>query len=429
MTQKKNRIERSAILTGIGIFFFFFLAISMTIILPNNTDPSWVNPSSHYQVQMYEVADPHTYIAREATGSQDIEYVHHLEEGVTLAAFKESSAIRIVAPEELESFVTRFDDKELKLTPRLLLLRKPQRSEQFDAVAQADKKRQELRSEWLKAHPKWREEGLQLIDYKIYELYDPGVSEAFSLAQTEGVLEDYVDKDYTIVGGAKQNWHNDPGVVYMRNPEEYRIRRFMFGDLEVYKYDPLGQPVKDLAELTGDKLRFRSRQELIRDGERYVAIEGCWYCHTDQSRTLIQDSVLNGTGTFAAPPSAANEYIYQKVTFPGTRRIGPDLSRTGVKRPSRDWHKSHFWEPRTESPGSIMPSFRYFFDDDPSGQAYTVIGVPNDRFEAIFQYLMTKGTRITPPTQAWWLGKDPIQTTMIIDGARDVIAKPEASRE
>ena len=155
-------------------------------------------------------------------------------------------------------------------------------------------------------------------------------------------------------------------------------------------------------------------------GEHIFAIEGCWYCHTDQSRTLIQDSVLNGGASFAAPPSSGNEYIYQKITFPGTRRIGPDLSRVGVKRPSRDWHKGHFWQPRTPSPGSIMPSFRHFFDDDPRGQAATTVGIPNYRFEAIFQYLMTKGTRITPPTQAWWLGLDPLNTTEIIEGLKKV---------
>ncbi len=33
---------------------------------------------------------------------------------------------------------------------------------------------------------------------------------------------------------------------------------------------------------------------------------------------------------------------------------------------------------------------------------------------------MTKGTRITPPTQAWWLGKDPLHTTEIIEGLRTV---------
>ncbi len=65
-----------------------------------------------------------------------------------------------------------------------------------------------------------------------------------------------------------------------------------------------------------------------------------------------------------------------------------------------------------------MPSFKHFFDDDPSGGAPQTVGVPNYQFEAIYQYLMTKGTRITPPTEAWWLGKDPIKTLEIIEGQR-----------
>ena len=63
-----------------------------------------------------------------------------------------------------------------------------------------------------------------------------------------------------------------------------------------------------------------------------------------------------------------------------------------------------------------MPRFRHFFDDDPHGASKNPYGVPNYKFEAIFQYLMTKGTRITSPTQAWWLGKDPIPTLDIIEG-------------
>ena len=163
---------------------------------------------------------------------------------------------------------------------------------------------------------------------------------------------------------------------------------------------------------------FYSRKELIYLGEHIYAIEGCWYCHTDQTRTLIQDVVLNGSDSYPAPPSSANEYIYQKITFAGTRRIGPDISRVGVKRPSRDWHKSHFWAPKTASVGSIMPAFQHFFDNDPRGTSNTAMGIPNYRFEAIYQYLMTKGTRITPPTEAWWLGKDPIQTKLIIEGQK-----------
>jgi len=128
--------------------------------------------------------------------------------------------------------------------------------------------------------------------------------------------------------------------------------------------------------------------------------------------------VLNGSAEYPAPPSSPNEYVFQYTTFPGTKRNGPDLSRTGIKRPSADWHKSHFWNPRNESPGSIMPSFRHFFDYDPSGTDKSEAGVPNMKFEAIYHYLMTKGTRIFPPTEAWWQGKDPIHTLQIIDGEK-----------
>jgi cytochrome c oxidase cbb3-type subunit 2 len=48
------------------------------------------------------------------------------------------------------------------------------------------------------------------------------------------------------------------------------------------------------------------------------------------------------------------------------------------------------------------------------------MGIPNYQFEAVFQYLMTKGTRITPPTESWWLGKDPIDTKAIIEGKKKI---------
>ena len=67
-----------------------------------------------------------------------------------------------------------------------------------------------------------------------------------------------------------------------------------------------------------------------------------------------------------------------------------------------------------------MPSFRHFFDEDPRGTSKNLIGIPNYRFEAIYQYLMTKGTRITPPNQAWWLGRDPVKTIEIIEGKRKI---------
>ena len=44
-----------------------------------------------------------------------------------------------------------------------------------------------------------------------------------------------------------------------------------------------------------------------------------------------------------------------------TRRIGPDLTRVGLKY-SDEWHLAHFWDPRMLVPDSIMPRFRRLFD-------------------------------------------------------------------
>lgn len=417
--QELYRVERSSARFVVHVLIILAITICAVVVAPNLVDPSWVQPSSHFQVQMHEISDPNFYIARPSPGKQDLEFVYHLKNDSTLLAFLEDEHTRIVAPPDLEPYITRLGDKTIKLSPRLLLLRHPQEGE-FRAQTSAEKLRTDLRSKWTEDNKDPKKPSAP--DYNIYELYAPDGSEAFAVGKTEGVLENYVSQNFEIIGNKNQQaYFNDPGVIYISNPEEYRIRFYTFAGLKAYQYDPNGQPVHNLEELTGADLGFVSRKELIQMGEQIFATEGCWYCHTIQSRTLIQDCVLNGSDSFAAPPSSGNEYIYDNVTFPGTRRIGPDLARVGVKRPSRDWHKAHFWEPRTESPGSIMPSFRHFFDDDPRGVGDPrIIGVPNRQFEAIFQFLMIKGTRITPPTQAWWLGKDPLKTTEIIEGRKPV---------
>lgn len=409
-----HKVEKSAILTVIGIILLFSTSILVVLIAPTYVDPTWTSPTTPYQVQMYEVEDPYVYLSSAETEGRELQYVHHLKKDFTLIAFKESPSVRIVAPDELKQFVTGQNENNIKLTSRLLLLREPQ-GRQLD---QAKALRKQLQEEVKNRNEAVSEEGNIKINYQFLELYDPQMDEAFSVSPGGGLLQNWVDKDFTILDNPlKQLYHSDYGVVYVMNPVEFRVSSARYGSQETWHYDAKGEPIKDLEQLK-NSLKFYSRKEMIALGEHIFAIEGCWYCHTDQTRTLIQDLVLNGSESYPAPPSSANEYIYQKITFGGTRRIGPDISRVGVKRPSRDWHKAHFWSPKTASKGSIMPAFQHFFDADPRGTGKGQIGIPNYRFEAVFQYLMTKGTRITPPTQAWWLGKDPIQTKEIIEGKR-----------
>lgn len=412
-----HNLDKSAIFTFIGIVLLFSCAVVVTLFAPSMVDPSWTEPTSPYMVQIYEVVDPNVYISSGSTGSMNTQVIYHLKNGFSLLSFKESEGIRIIAPPPLEKFITRQDDKVLKLTSSLMLLRKPQANEEngYNPVEIAANMRADFQKQWQQSNPKE-----PIPAFTVLELYAPKENEAFAAGiATEGILENWVDKDYTILDDtSKYAWHNNRGVVFVSNPQEYRIQKYKFAQSEGWRYDPQGEKLKNLEELNNHPLGFLSRKKLIEIGETIYAHEGCWYCHTDQTRTLIQDVVLNGSDSFPAPPSSANEYIYQRVTFPGTRRIGPDLSRVGVKRPSRDWHKAHFWAPKTASKGSIMPSFRQFFDDDPRGTGKNPYDLPNYKFEAVYQYLMTKGTRITPPTEAWWLGKDPINTIEIIENRK-----------
>lgn len=409
-----QRLEASAILTIIGIIVLFSTAILATLVAPHYVDNSWTSPSSPYQVQMYEIEDPNIYISNASSRGSNLQYLHHLKDGLNLLAFKESDNLRFIYEPDLEKYITLQDDPILKLTSRLLLLRIPE----YEMKDKAKDLESDLQKRWKNAEHK-KKEGIEKIFYQILELYDPAKKEAFSYNPSEGILQNWIEENFVILEGKnRQSHHQDYGVVYVQNPQEYRVKSVKFGSEEKWGYNPQGEPFNTLDALMSAGLNFHSRKELIAYGEHIYAIEGCWYCHTDQTRTLIQDVVLNGSDSYPAPPSSPNEYIYQKITFPGTRRIGPDISRTGVKRPSRDWHMAHFWDPKTASQGSIMPSFKHFFDFDPRGTSNTKIGIPNHRFEAIYQYLMTKGTRITPPTQAWWIGKDPVRTKEIIEGQR-----------
>lgn len=377
-----HKVELSAFLSVLGILFLFSFSIAIVLVAPNYIDKSWTAPTSAYQVQMYEQIDPHVFISGNKAGLQNIEVVNQLVEGVTLQAYQETETLKIKAPDELKPYITRLDETPLKLTSKILLLRplveKGERGETF-------------------------------------EIYDPKKTEAFTLGFPDTILENWVDRDFIIISDDNK-WQGVRGTVFRLNPIEYLVSKITMGETVSWKYDRQGKEIASVDELKSAPYSFRSRKELISLGEHVYKIEGCWYCHTDQTRTLVQDLVLNGSDSFPAPPSSANEYIYQDVTFPGTKRNGPDISRVGIKRPSRDWHKAHFWSPKTQSIGSIMPAFRHLFDFDPRGTGKASIGVPNAKFEALFQYLMTKGTRITPPTEAWWTGKDPLHTIDIIEG-------------
>ncbi|PJB48753.1 MAG: cytochrome-c oxidase, cbb3-type subunit II [Deltaproteobacteria bacterium CG_4_9_14_3_um_filter_63_12] len=126
-----------------------------------------------------------------------------------------------------------------------------------------------------------------------------------------------------------------------------------------------------------DGLHQYSESQL--NGREVYKREGCWYCHTQQIRTLEPDTKRYGWRGVDAPISVPSEYVNDYPHFLGTRRIGPDLARVGGKY-DKSWHRAHFMNPRDLVPGSIMPPFPWLIADD------------NGRdFDDLVNYLQTLG--------------------------------------
>lgn len=78
--------------------------------------------------------------------------------------------------------------------------------------------------------------------------------------------------------------------------------------------------------------------------------EGCYTCHSQMIRKLDFDVLRFG------PPSTIEESMYDRPFQWGSKRTGPDLARLGNKYPNL-WHYRHMLDPRSTSPGSIMPNY------------------------------------------------------------------------
>jgi cytochrome c oxidase cbb3-type subunit 2 len=91
-------------------------------------------------------------------------------------------------------------------------------------------------------------------------------------------------------------------------------------------------------------------------GRRVYTREGCWYCHSQYVRPVAGEEFRWG------PVSEAGEYAFDVPHLFSTRRIGPDLTRVGLKY-GDDWHYAHHWDPRLTVPESVMPRFRWLFTE------------------------------------------------------------------
>ncbi len=86
--------------------------------------------------------------------------------------------------------------------------------------------------------------------------------------------------------------------------------------------------------------------------------EGCNNCHSQMIRPFRSETERYGEY------SKAGEFVYDHPFLWGSKRTGPDLAREGsakLKKPN-SWHFKHMYDPRSVSPGSIMPPYPWLLD-------------------------------------------------------------------
>jgi cytochrome c oxidase cbb3-type subunit 2 len=105
---------------------------------------------------------------------------------------------------------------------------------------------------------------------------------------------------------------------------------------------------------------LRPYSDLQQRGRAVYVANGCLYCHSQQPRApdFGPDS-SRGWGRASVP----GDYYYDDPHLLGTSRTGPDLFNIGVRQPNSDWHLIHLYQPRAVSPGSVMPAYRFLFEE------------------------------------------------------------------
>ncbi len=144
-------------------------------------------------------------------------------------------------------------------------------------------------------------------------------------------------------------------------------------------------------------------------GAQVYARNGCAYCHTQMVRPTYAGTDMwrpgwagRGGDESELRSTRPEDYLGERYAFLGALRHGPDLSNVGWRKPDRDWHYQHLYDPRSIHGVSIMPSFHNLFDKrkvigqvsdeavetfEKKGEIWEV--VPNSHGRALVDYLLS----------------------------------------
>ncbi len=96
------------------------------------------------------------------------------------------------------------------------------------------------------------------------------------------------------------------------------------------------------------------------EGRDLYIREGCLGCHSQMIRPFRSETARYGDY------SKSGEFIYDRPFLWGSKRTGPDLAREGASKLKKSdaWHYNHMVDPRSISPGSIMPAYPFLAKHD-----------------------------------------------------------------
>jgi len=174
-------------------------------------------------------------------------------------------------------------------------------------------------------------------------------------------------------------------------------------------------------------------------GAEVYRANGCAACHTQLVRPNDLGSDLQrGWGRRR---SLAEDYLFEQPVMLGSLRVGPDLANFGRLMDTNNNNEIYkrFFDPRSITPGSVMPPYRYLFETRkiglfPSTNAfvppekfappagYEIVPRPEARALAAYLLSLHQDAYLyeAPPPQSLW----PKKTNAVPTNAVPAAAKP-----
>ena len=90
------------------------------------------------------------------------------------------------------------------------------------------------------------------------------------------------------------------------------------------------------------------------------AANGCFYCHSQYVRDKNEGSDI--ARKWGKRRTVARDYMFERMVFLGTSRLGSDLTNVGDRQTDPQWFYGLLYNPRAMAPESVMPDYRWLFN-------------------------------------------------------------------